>query len=322
MKRVVALAMAVVMAAGGLMGCSKKEEYPSQNINVIVQYSAGGGTDLSVRGVLDAAAEDLPSGVNFAVSNVTGGAGLIGLNEVMNASSDGYTLGVVNTDLIINMCLGRTEMTLDDFTPVASALMDPFVLIVSADAPYQTFEEFIDYAKEHPGEVAVGDTGIGAAPTLAVSALQQHFGIEFKNVTYDGSADCVTAIVGGHIDATIAQSVNAASQVEAGNLAIIATMADERMATYPDVPTMKEIYPDIDFAMLGFCIISTKSDVETEKTDYLAEILQKAVDSDSYQERLVSMGMQTVNMNTEELRTFLDQQMEMYAGLCEGIEVE
>lgn len=107
--------------SGGLNG------YPNQNVNVVVQYSAGGGTDLSVRGVLDGV-PDFP--VNFSVANVTGNGGLIGLTQVANSAADGYTLGVMNTDFIINIILGNTDLTVDDFSPLACALMDPFVLII------------------------------------------------------------------------------------------------------------------------------------------------------------------------------------------------
>ena len=88
------------ISSGGSNSSSGLGNYPNQNVNVIVQYSAGGGTDLSVRGVLDGV-PDFP--VNFSVANVTGNGGLIGLTQVANSTADGYTLGVVNTDFIINI---------------------------------------------------------------------------------------------------------------------------------------------------------------------------------------------------------------------------
>ena len=182
MKKAMALALSAMMLVAALTGCGSSKtpaasgsgsgsqagssaaelDYPKQNINVVVQYSAGGGTDLSVRGVLDGV-KDVP--VNFSVSNVTGNGGLIGLTQVANSKADGYTLGVVNTDFIINMVLGNTDMTLDTFSPLACALRDPFVLIIGNNENYSTLEEFVDYAKAHPGEIVVGETGTGAAPT-------------------------------------------------------------------------------------------------------------------------------------------------------------
>lgn len=313
---------AVFLAVSGIIFANGEKEYPSQNINVVVQYSAGGGTDLSVRGVLEAAKRSLPSGVSFAVSNVTGGAGLIGLNQVVTSPSDGYTLGVVNTDLVINYCLGRTKISVNDFEPIACALIDPFVLIVSAKAPYKNFKEFIEYAKTHPGEIIMGDTGIGAAPSLAVLALEQFFGIKFKTISYGGSADCITAIAGGHINATIAQSVNAAAQVQAGNLLFLASLSEKRLATYPDIPTMKDFYPDIDFFMPGFCIISVKSDVDAARIKYLRSVIRPALDSSTYQTALKMMGMQTSNLDEAQTKAFLDEQLKLYMKLCKNISVK
>ena len=320
MKKAMALALSAMMLVAALTGCGSSKtpaasgsgsgsqagssaaelDYPKQNINVVVQYSAGGGTDLSVRGVLDGV-KDVP--VNFSVSNVTGNGGLIGLTQVANSKADGYTLGVVNTDFIINMVLGNTDMTLDTFSPLACALRDPFVLIIGNNENYSTLEEFVDYAKAHPGEIVVGETGTGAAPTLAITAMENALGIDVSNVTYEGSADCVTAVVGGHIDATFAQACNATAQVAAGNAKII----------FPDVPTFAEIYPDqIDFEFMGFCVISCPAGVDSAIQDYLSEKLRAGVDSDSFAQTLDSLGMQTTNMDQAQLKEFLQQQYELY----------
>ena len=333
MKKAMALALSAMMLVAALTGCGSSKtpaasgsgsgsqagssaaelDYPKQNINVVVQYSAGGGTDLSVRGVLDGV-KDVP--VNFSVSNVTGNGGLIGLTQVANSKADGYTLGVVNTDFIINMVLGNTDMTLDTFSPLACALRDPFVLIIGNNENYSTLEEFVDYAKAHPGEIVVGETGTGAAPTLAITAMENALGIDVSNVTYEGSADCVTAVVGGHIDATFAQACNATAQVAAGNAKIIGVLANDRLAAFPDVPTFAEVYPDqIDFEFMGFCVISCPAGVDPAIQDYLSEKLRAGVDSDSFAQTLDSLGMQTTNMDQAQLKDFLSQQLELYTEL-------
>lgn len=334
MKKTLALALAAIMLLSSMAGCGNKGgassgngtpsgsgasssgtpapnlDYPKQNINVVVQYSAGGGTDLSVRGVLDGVT-GVPT--NFSVSNVTGNGGLIGLTQVANSSADGYTLGVVNTDFVINIVLGNTDLTLDSFAPLACALRDPFVLIIGNNENYSTLEEFVAYAKEHPGEIVVGETGTGAAPTVAITAMENALGIDVSNVTYEGSADCVTAVVGGHIDATFAQACNATAQVEAGNAKIIGVLANDRLEAFPDVPTFAEIYPDeIDFEFMGFCIISSPADVDPAIQSYLSEKLRGGIDSDSFAATLKTLGMQTNNLTPEELKLFLQEQLEIY----------
>ena len=189
----------------------------------------------------------------------------------------------------------------------------PFVLIIGNNENYSTLEEFVEYAKAHPGEIVMGETGTGAAPTVAITAIENALGIDVTNVTYEGSADCVTAIVGGHIDATFAQAGNATAQVEAGNAKIIGVLANDRLQAFPDVPTFAEIYPnDIDFEFMGFCVISSQADVDPAIQDYLSEKLRAGIDSDTFANTLKTLGMQTNNMTQAELKEFLLQQLDLY----------
>ena len=110
-------------------------DYPTKDITVVVPYGAGGTTDLCVRGVLDAVPDDVIS-TNFMVSNVTGGSGLVGATQFTNAAADGYTIGVLNCDLVLNNVMGNTDITYDQFAPLACIENDPYLFVVSKDAPF------------------------------------------------------------------------------------------------------------------------------------------------------------------------------------------
>lgn len=302
-------------STGGTSG--QELNYPEKNVGVVVQFSAGGPTDMSVRGVLDAT-----EGVTFAVENVTGGSGLIGLTKVVSADTDGYTLGCINVDLAINYVLGRTDISPEDFIPLACSICDYYTLVVNADAPYSTMEEFVEYVREHPGEVVVGDTGVGAAPNLAAMAIADYFDLDYTLVSYEGSSDCVTAVVGDHIDATFTQLSPAKGQIEAGALKPIACVADERMAAWPDIPTVKETYPDIDFELASWVFISAYKGTDEAICEYLEDALGKASASDTFANTLESLSMQNVVMNTEEAQQFIADQLELYEGLCAELDIQ
>lgn len=352
MKKLMSLAMAMVMAGMTLAGCSSKTtessapaggevaketqevqtegtkeekaalDYPKNNVNVIVQYSAGGPTDLSVRSLLDTGAEKLPSGVTFAVSNVTGGSGLIGVNQFANSKNDGYTLGVINIDLAINYALGRTDLNPADFEPLSMALADPYALLVGADTPYNNIKEFVEYAQANPGKVVVGDSGLGSAPYLAAVAIEKEFGLDLKHVSFDGTADIITAVANKTVDVMFIQPGSALSQIQAGNIKMLAVLSDERMTTYPDVPTAKEAFPDLDFQIIGWVCIAAPKGTPAEIVDYLKGVLGDASVSEKYAETLNGLNMQAITTKPEELPEFIKSQVAFYQEMCKDIEVE
>lgn len=308
MKKFLSIAIILVISAAFLFaGGASDQSYPNRNISVIVQFSAGGPTDLSVRGLLDSS-----KGATFAVENVTGGAGLIGLTRVATSPTDGYTLGCINVDLAINYAMGRTDLSPTDFVPLACSIFDPYTLVVRADAPYDNIQEFVEYCKAHPGEVIIGDSGVGAAPNLCAAAIADFFDIEYRLVSYDGSADCVTATVGGHIDGTFTQLSPAKGQLEAGGLKAIACVANNRMSSWPDIPTIKETYPDIDFEFVGWVFVSAYKGTDPAICEYLEKSLGEASASEEFQAKLESLSMVNQVMTTEEASQFCKDQIDLY----------
>lgn len=318
MKKVAIVLLSVLFLVPLL---ASAENYPSKNINVIIQYSPGGPTDMSVRGLLDVAGRALPKGVSFVPTNMTGGAGIIGMTATANSKPDGHNLGVIAVDLLMHHYLGKTELSLANFIPIAATMADPYGLVVNANGKYGTVDEFIAYAKEHPEEITVGNSGAGGAPHLAAKAFEDNFGIKFTNVTYDGSADCIAAIAGGHLDATFTQISPAKAQIEAGALKMLGIIADERMTNFPDIPTVKESQ-NIDFSMRGWVVVCAPVGTKQEHLDYLSKLFADAVASDEYKETIRSLGMEPVEYTGEKLTEMLMADDVFYKNLTEGMSLD
>lgn len=330
-KRLLTLLTAAVMTMGLLSACSNDTpvapqnddadkastlDYPTKDITVIVPYGAGGTTDLCVRGVLDAIPDDVIS-TNFMTSNVTGGSGLVGASQFANAKSDGYTIGVLNCDLVLNNVLGNTEITSDQFIPLACIENDPYLLVVSKDAPYQTFEEFVDYAKAHPGEVTIADTGAGAAPHLGYLAMVQDLGLDLKTVSYDSAADSVVAVVSGEVQAAITASGAAVGQLDGGNIIALAVTSNERLSTYPDVPAMGELYTELaNMQVNSWIMMAVKADTDPAIVSFLQEAFAPAAVSDAYRKTQEGFFFQPVEeMSGEEMLSFVASQHDYYESL-------
>lgn len=314
----VALGLIAILAVG-LTGCGSKN-FPNKNISTIIMYSAGGPTDMSIRGLLDVAGKELPKGISFVPVNRTGAGGIIGITEAAKSKADGYTLGVINSDFIMHHYFGETDLTPDDFVPFAIAMADPFTLVVNADAPYQTLNEFIEYAKANPGKVTVGNSGAGGAPHLAAIAFQKEFGIEFNNVTYDGATECVAAVAGGHLDATFIQPSPAKSQVEAGKLTMLGVMSNERMKSFPDVPTVKEAV-DANLIMRVWVAIAAPKGIPEDVETYFKNIFEDAITKPEYQNIIESLGMEPTVIIGDDMMKMINDDMVYYKDLCSQIEL-
>ncbi|HWL82320.1 MAG TPA: tripartite tricarboxylate transporter substrate binding protein [Roseomonas sp.] len=217
--------------------------YPRRPIELIVPFAAGGGTDLVARAFADAAKPHLDKAIG--VVNRTGGAGAVGLSEIMAARPDGYKLGLGTVELTMLPHMGLVSFKADDFLPVARLNADPSAVTVKVDAPWKTLQEYLDYAKANPGKVRVGNSGTGGIWHLATEALADKTGVKFNSIPYDGAAPAVTALLGGHIEAVGVSPAEVSAQVAAGQLRILGVMADERLTAFPEVPTFKESGVDI-----------------------------------------------------------------------------
>lgn len=129
----------------------------NKQVSLIVPYSAGGASDTVAR--IYASELEQSLGTSIVVSNVTGASGAIGLEQVRNSNPDGYTIAYMPVESTMLKALGFTDLSTDDFRFIGRAMTIPAAVTVRADAPWDTFEDFVNYAKEHPGEIQVGNSG-------------------------------------------------------------------------------------------------------------------------------------------------------------------
>jgi len=234
------LVLAVGLLAYGLSfpSAATAADYPARPVELVVNFPPGGGTDVVARAFAEAARPHMAHG--FVIVNKPGAAGAIGLTYIGNAKPDGYHLGFVTVDMTSVPHLGLTKMTVDDFVPVAMLSEDPSALTVRAEAPYKTLDEFIAASRKTPGGLEVANPGTGSIYHLAAEMFKNAVGMEMNPVPFTGANPAVLSLLGGHIDAVVTSPAEVAQHVAAGKLRILGIMAEKRMPTFPDVPTMRE----------------------------------------------------------------------------------
>ncbi len=222
-------------------------DYPARPVQVIVPYNAGGGTDLAAR-VLAQSLEKYLGGT-VIVRNQPGGGGSIGTSATLHAKPDGYTIGTGSQGpLVMLPNYGGIDYGIQDVDFLALMGRNLMVIAANKDAPYNNAKEFLAYAKAHPGEVTVGNSGAGGANHVATEGLAMEANVKLKPMPFGGSAAAVTAALGGHIQSVIAHPPELINHVKAGNLKPIMVLEEKRIADFPDTMTAKEAGTDFTWA--------------------------------------------------------------------------
>src|SRR4051812_32064893 len=181
------------------------EPWPKATINVVVPLPAGDGGDTTARAMGDLLARELDTPV--VVVNKPGAGGALGVQSVIAAKKDGYTvLFTQNSPLTIRRVLEPATASYDplkELTPLAITTRTPTVLVVRKDAPYQSFQELVAYAKKNPGRIRIGDAGPGSSGDLSVQASNAEAGTDRDAIPYKGAAPAVTAVIGGQVEGVI-----------------------------------------------------------------------------------------------------------------------
>lgn len=288
---------------------SGASDFPSKPITMISPTSAGGGTDATARALATEIEKHIDSSVG--VVNKPGGSGSVGMTEGSNAKPDGYTVTMVIAELTMLEHMGVSPLNQDQVKAVAMVNLDPAALTVPADAPYDTLEEFIDYAKENPGELKVGNAGSGSIWHVAAESLAENAGIELNHIPFEGAAPAVTALVGNHIDAVTVSPAEVKTQLDAGNLKTLAVMADKRSEIIPDVPTFEEAGLDIE-SVATWRGITVPNDTPDEVVAILEEAIMKAADEDSFKKFMTNNGLGIELKKSQEFSDFMDENYEYY----------
>lgn len=258
MKRVIPLAAVVFAVALVIPGCSQLGgsngdggAYPDGPINYVVPYSPGGSTDPVGREFSRLLAAEL--GTTAIVENLPGGDETIGLTAVMRAPSDGQSMGLSSATGIIVQPLINESLPFqgpDDYTAVVKMVEAPNAIFVSADSPFETFEDFVAAAEANPGAISVGTTGRLTNNTFVLVSLEDQLGIDLNIVPFSGGAgEAVLAALGGQVDAVIPTAAGQLGLVEAGDLRPLAHTGSEAYNEFlPGSVSFQELGLDIPFS--------------------------------------------------------------------------
>ncbi len=228
-------------ALAGLALCAAanvQAAYPDRAIKMIVPWAAGGDTDNIFRPFAPPFQKAL-GGATVVIANVGGASGTVGAREAKGSPPDGYTLYAVHDYIHSTYYTGVADVNYWDFEPVCLIAATPSILTASPKTKWTTLKDMIVDAKAHPGQISVGAT-LGSTSHFFPALVEKAAGIKFKYISYDGLAQRMNAILGGHIDLTDG-NLTQKGKVDAGQLKFLASATEKRMEELPNVPTLKEL---------------------------------------------------------------------------------
>ena len=286
-------------------GTSDYSDMFSGSINIICPWAAGGGADGNARQI-GAVVGEL-TGQTVTVSNQTGGSGAVGFSAIMNASPDGGTIGIITAELNTLPPQGLVTFTYEDMYPLIRLCTLPSVVAVSADSPFNTLDELVEYAKANPGDLKVGTVGTGSIWHICAAKLMSTAGIELTAVPYDGASSAATAMLAGEIDLTTTELSVAHTYVQSGDMKILGIMTEERLADYPDYPTcIEQGYDCVGGSFQGMCC---PNDVPDDVKDNWEALLTEAYNSEAYQTYCKNVGMVPAYLDHEGWEAYLAEDL-------------
>jgi tripartite-type tricarboxylate transporter receptor subunit TctC len=249
-RRHALLALAAFVALAAPLSAAHAQSaaaYPSKPITLIVPWPAGGSTDRHLRGLAELAQKQL--GQQIIVENKPGAGGTLGPSSMaLTAKPDGYTIAQYPMGMVRIPHMQKVPWhPINDFSFIIGLSGYTFGMTVKADAPFKTFNDYIEAARKQPGQVNYGSTGQGTSPHLLMEEVAANAKVQLVHVPYKGNADLQQALLGGHVMAQ-SDATGWDRFVDSGQMRLLATFGEKRTKRWPDVPTAKE---------LGYNVVST-----------------------------------------------------------------
>lgn len=280
--------------------------FPSQPIEFIVGYAAGGGTDAIGRVI--ASEIERARGWTVPVSNRPGAGGDVLMSYMRTRAPDGYIVGVSSTNTVTldPFANEAVDFTYEDFDYLGSSMEVTFGLVALSSRPYSTLEEFIEYARSN-GRATVSTSAI--ALEIAVERLADHFGVRLIPVPGGGASEALQSALGGHVDATL-QGSQHIQQIESGNMRQLSTLVPNRVRYAPD--TMTTLESGVNVTAGAHIIYVLPKGVDPAIAACLEEAIADAVNTEVYATLMENFDAEPINLGPQGTLDFIVTQAAEY----------
>lgn len=299
--------LAAISAVACVGTAGAQDAYPNQAIRFVVPAASGGPTEIVTRMLAENMSKDL--GVPVIVEAKPGAGGNIGAEAVVRAKPDGYTIlmGTIGTNAI-NQTLYKnmSYKPLEDLVPVSQVVQYPLVVVVNPELPIHTIADLVNYAKKNPGKLNRASGGTGTSMHMSGVLFNKLAGIDTLHIPYKGSRPALTDVVGGQADYAFDSMVVALPLIQAGKLRAIAVTGPDRSPALPNVPAIKETYPE--YVMTSWIGVFAPAGTPKPAVDRLQQSISKALKDPAINQQLTSQAAQPVGSTPEAFKKFVEDE--------------
>lgn len=281
------------------------QQWPERPITLIVPFPPGGVADTVARPLAEALGQELKQSV--VIENKGGAGGALGIGTAARAAPDGYTLLLALSSISVlpaadKLLDRKPQYALEQFVPIARITADPTVLVVRADAPWQTLEQFVADAKRKPGAYNYGSSGNYGTMHVPMEMLKSAAGFRMTHIPFTGAGPAVNALLGGQVDALSTGPASIVQHIRAGKVRALAHWGDKPLASLPDVPALRERGHAVQYAQWSglFALAGTPAPV----LDTLRAALRKLSADPAFQQAIGRTGSPLAYLDADDFARY------------------
>jgi tripartite-type tricarboxylate transporter receptor subunit TctC len=298
-------AAVAALATVGFTGLAQAQNYPERDVTAVIQWGAGGGTDVAMRGYAPYAEEAL--GKKIILQNKPGASGAIGANFVLQQPSDGYTILMGAEPQALFRVMKMAEFDYDQFYPVnIAAIANTILLVAKPDAPWNTMQDLLSHVQANPKKVKQYIAGQGTVPYTVNTMVSSLTKFETILVPFDGDGPAIAALQGGHVDIGFIASGAAIEHIKAGRLKALGVLDNkpfQGIAPMTDAPSLKGLPKYLPWG--SWYGVFVKKDTPEPVKAKLVAAFKKAGDNPQYRKMMEGRGTTMLNIGGAEAEQFI-----------------
>ena len=276
---------------------------PTESIELVIPFSAGGGSDVFARKIVEIIEKNNLCPVSIIPNNKPGGSGVVGYTYLNSKGTSPYYLATTSSSFYSQPLSNNSPLSCyDDFSFVSHLCKDPTLVLANPKCEFTDLQGMLDYAKANPGKLKYGGTGNVSDDAIVMNMINKYCGVDLVYVPYDSGGEVLAAILGGHIDICGMSPSEAGEHISSGALIPLAACADERLESLPDIPTFLEAGVDIAHQQSRGVVMNAGVDPAAIK--YYSDLMEKVSATDEWKQFLKDNTMQEAYMNSEEYANF------------------